>query len=65
MEIIGFKLLTKRRDIQIILNVEQNTIPDGWSYVAKSLADKSFKQMLEGILRAGAGQGSLESKMLT
>ena len=63
IEIIGFKLITKGR----ALNVEWNTIPDGGSYMAKSLAGKTYSkraEKLEGILRAGAGRGSLESKML-
>ena len=68
--IIGFKMLTKGRDIRSALNVVRNTIPDGGSYVAKdvakSLAGKTFSkgaEKLEGIL--SAGQGRLESKMLT
>ena len=62
------KLLTKGRDIRSASNVEQNTIPDGGRYVAKSLARKTFSkgaEKLEGILREGAGRGRLESKMLT
>ena len=68
IEIKGFKLLTKGRDICSILNVKQNMIPDGRSVVTKSLASKTFGQgaeKLEGILREGAGTGSLKSKMLT
>ena len=68
IEIIGFKLITKGRDIRSTSNVKWNTIPDGGSYVAKSLAGKTFSkgaEKLEGILRAGAGRGKLESKMLT
>ena len=67
IEIIGFKLLTKGRDIQSAWNIEQKTIPDSGSYVAKSLAGKTFSkgaEKLVEILRAGAGQGILESKML-
>ena len=66
IEIIGFKLLTKGRDICSISNGERNMIPDGWSYVAKSLASKTFgkrAKKLEGIFRAG--RGNLECKMLT
>ena len=40
IEIIGFKLLIKGRDIRSALNVEQNTIPEDGSYMAKSLAGK-------------------------
>ena len=40
IEIIGLKLLTKRRDIRRASNVERNKIPDVGSYVAKSLAGK-------------------------
>ena len=49
-------------------DVVRNTIPDGGSYVADSLAGKTFSkgaEKLEGVLRAGVGQGRLESKMLT
>ena len=42
VEIISFKLLTKRQDICSISNVEQNMIPDVGSYVAKSLAGKTL-----------------------
>ena len=68
IEIIGFKLLTKGRDIRSASNVERNTIPDGGSYVAKSLAGKTFSkgaEKLEGVLRTGAGRGRLKSKMST
>ena len=64
IEIIGFKLLAKGRDIQSALNVEQSTIPDAGSYVANSLAGKTLSkggEKLEGILRSGAGRGRLES----
>ena len=44
IEIIGFKVLTKGRDIRSALNVEWNTIPDGGSYVGKSLASKTFSK---------------------
>ena len=44
IKIIGFKLLTKGRDIQSASNVVRNTIPDGGSYVAKSLAGKTFSE---------------------
>ena len=36
IEIIGFKLLTKGRDIGSTLNIEANTMPDGGSFMAKS-----------------------------
>ena len=68
IKIIGFKLLTKGRDIRSALNVVRNTIPDVGSYMAKSLAGKTFSkgaEKLEGVLRVGAGRGRLESKMLT
>ena len=68
IKLIGFKLLTKGRDIRSALNVVWNTIPDGGSYVDKSLAGKTFSkgaEKLERVLRAGAGRGRLESKMLT
>ena len=64
---IGFKLLTKLRDIRSASNVVRNTVPDGGSYVAKSLAGKTFSkgaEKLEGLLRTVAGRGRLESKML-
>ena len=67
IKIVGFKLLTKRRDIRSASNVVRNTIPDGGSYVAKSLAGKTFSkgvEKLEGVLRAGAGQGRLEGLIL-
>ena len=63
IKIIGFKLLTKGREIRSASNVVRNTIPDGGSYGAKSLSKGAEK--LEGVLRAGAGRGRLESKMLT
>ena len=68
IEIKCFKLLTKGRDIQSASNVERNKIPDGGSYVAKSLAGKTLSkgaEKLEGNLRASEGRGRLESKMLT
>ena len=68
IELIGFKLITNWQDIRSASNVVHNTIPDGGSYVAKSLAGKTFSkgaEKLEGILRVGAGRGRLESKMLT
>ena len=40
IKIIGFKLLTKGRDIRSASNVVRNTIPDGGSYVAKILLAK-------------------------
>ena len=52
IEIIGFKLLMKGRDIHSILNVERYMIPDSESYVAKGLASKTFgkgAEKLEGI----------------
>ena len=58
IEIIGFKLLTKGQDIRSDLNIVRNTIQDGGSYVAKSLAGKTFSkgaERLEAILRAAAG----------
>ena len=68
IELISFKLLTKGRDIRSALNIVQNRIPDDGSYVAKSLAGKTFSkkaEKLEGVLRAGADRGGLESKILT
>ena len=53
------------RNIRNISNVEQNTISDGGSYMAKCLAGKTFsKRMeeLEKILRAGTGLRSLNVK---
>ena len=44
IEIIGFKLLKKGRDIRSTLNVERNTIPDSESFVAKCLAGKTFNK---------------------
>ena len=44
IEIIGFKLLTKRGNIRSTSNVERNTISDCGSYMAKSLAGKNFSQ---------------------
>ena len=67
IEIIGFKILTKIQDIRSASNIERNTIPDSGRYVAKSLAGKTFSkgaEKLEGILRAGASQGRLESKIM-
>ena len=54
IKIIGFELLTKGRGAS---NVVRNRIPDGGSYVAKSLAGKTFSEgaeKLEGVLRSGA-----------
>ena len=47
IEIIGFKLLTKGQDICSVSNVEQNMIPEGGGYVAKSLAGKTFSKGAE------------------
>ena len=55
IKIIGFKLLTEGRDIQSTSNVEWNMIPDGGSYISKSLAGQTFGKMVGrvgGILRA-------------
>ena len=60
IQIIGFKLLTKGRDIRSASNVVRNTNPDGGSYLAKSLVGKTFSkgaEKLEGVLRACAGRG--------
>ena len=49
------------------MNVEGNMIPDSGSYIAESLASKTFGKgadKLEAILRADAGRESLESQML-
>ena len=44
IKIIGFKLLTRHWKH---FDGEQNTIPDGGSYIAKSLAGKTFSQKVE------------------
>ena len=44
IELISFKLLTKGRDIRSASNVVRNTISDGGSYVAKSLAGNTFSK---------------------
>ena len=68
IELIGFKLLVKGRDIRRISNVERHMFQTVGATWQKALLAKTFgkrAEKLEVILRAGAGRGSLESKMLT